>query len=60
MLAMSHPTTSSKLLLVADTRSSSSEPSRVPVRRYRLARLRFQARSVDPALRFEHLKRVYD
>jgi hypothetical protein len=60
MLAMSRPTTSSKLLLVADPRPSSSEPSMVPVRRYRLARLRIEARSIDPALRFEHLKRVYD
>jgi len=32
----------------------------VRVRRYRLARLRFEGRSAEPALRFEHLKRVFD
>ncbi len=57
---MSRPITSSKLLLVADPRPSSAEPGSVPVRRYRLARLRFEARSIDSAERFEHLKRVYD
>jgi hypothetical protein len=60
MLVMSRPITSSKLLLVADPRPASPEPGTVPVRRYRLARLRFEARSADPAHRFEHLKRVYD
>ena len=57
---MSRPITSSKLLLVADPRPSSPEPGNLPVRRYRLARLRFEARSADPAERFEHLKLVYD
>jgi hypothetical protein len=57
---MSSPITSSKLLLVADPRPASPEPSAVPVRRYRLARVRFETRSPDPANRFEHLKRVYD
>jgi hypothetical protein len=55
---MTRPTTSSKLLLVADRRAASTEPGTVPVRRYRLARLRFEGRSADA--RFEHLKRVYD
>ncbi len=57
---MSRPTTSSKLLLVADPRPATPETSGAPVRRYRLARLRFEPRSTDPAARFEHLKRVYD
>jgi hypothetical protein len=30
------------------------------VRRYRLARLRFDGRSADPASRFAHLKRTFD
>jgi len=48
-----------KLLLVADTRPA-AERGRPRVRRYRLARLRFDGRTVDPATRFDHLKRVYD
>jgi len=49
----------SKVLLVADRRDSihGGDPA---VRRYRLARLRFDGRPVEPALRFEHLKRVYE
>jgi hypothetical protein len=57
---MTRPAISSKLLLVADPRPVSPEPGTVPVRRYRLARLRLEARSADPANRFDHLKRVYD
>jgi hypothetical protein len=57
---MSRPTTSSKLLLVADPRPASTDPGGVSVRRYRLARLRFDARSEHPEERFDHLKRVYD
>jgi hypothetical protein len=30
------------------------------VRRYRLARLRFDGRAAEPAARFEHLKRAFD
>jgi hypothetical protein len=60
ILGMSNALTSSKLLLVADPRPVSSERGTVPVRRYRLARLRLEGRVADPALRFEHLKRVYD
>jgi len=57
---MSRPIPSSKVVLVHDPRPVSAEASGVPVRRYRLARLRFQAPAEDPAGRFEHLKRVYD
>ena len=52
--------TSSKLLLVADPRPVTSDNGGVPVRRYRLARLRIEPRSDDPNERFEHLKRVFD
>jgi hypothetical protein len=57
---MSRPTTSSKLLLVADPRPVAPVSGAVTVRRYRLARLRFEPRSDAPGERFEHLKRVYD
>jgi hypothetical protein len=60
MLAMTRPVTSSRVLLIADRRSPSAESAAVPVRRYRLARLRFDGRSADPASRFEHLKRTFD
>jgi hypothetical protein len=60
MLAMTRPIRSSKLLLVADPRPASPEPVTVPMRRYRLARLRFEGRSPESHLRFEHLKRVFD
>jgi hypothetical protein len=57
---MTRPSTMSKLLLVADRRAASTEPGAVPVRRYRLARLRLEGRTVGADSRFEHLKRVYD
>ncbi len=57
--AMSKPITS-KLLLVADRRTANPEPSTVPVRRYRLARLRLDGRATAPAKRFDHIKRVFD
>jgi hypothetical protein len=60
MLAMTRPDTSSKLLLVADTRHADTEHATVPVRRYRLARLRLEGRSAEASRRFEHLKRVFD
>jgi hypothetical protein len=58
--AMTRPVTSAKVLLVADRRIASPEPGSAPLRRYRLARLRFDGRAADQASRFEHLKRVYD
>lgn len=57
---MTAPTRSSKLLLVADRRVDSAEPAAPAIRRYRLARLRFESRPTGPEARFEHLKRVYD
>jgi hypothetical protein len=59
MLLMTAPN-ASKVLLVADRRSVAAEPGTVPLRRYRLARLRLDGRVAEPASRFEHLKRVYD
>jgi hypothetical protein len=60
MLDMTHPITSSKVLLVADQRSEREESGGAPVRRYRLARLRLDGRPAGPEARFEHLKRVFD
>jgi hypothetical protein len=60
MLSMTRPASSSKVLLVKDRRSDQSGPGAATVRRYRLARLRFDstpARSDSP---YEYLKRVYD
>jgi hypothetical protein len=48
------------MLLVADHRTPAAPAGSAPVRRYRLARLRFEGRLAEPASRFEHLKRVYD
>jgi len=57
---MTRPVRSSKVLLVADRRDAPAEAGGAAVRRYRLARLRFEGRAAEPASRFAHLKRVYD
>ena len=54
---MTHPAQTSRVVLVEDTRSAAPAP---PLRRYRLARLRFEGPSADPEKRFAYLKRVYD
>jgi hypothetical protein len=41
-------------------RGSPSNAAAQPVRRYRLAKLRLDARIAGSASRFEHLKRTYD
>ncbi len=60
MLSMTRPTASSRILLVADRRAETDAATGTPVRRYRLARLRFDDRPASADARFEHLKRVYD
>lgn len=60
ILSMTRPITSSRVLLVADRRPEADVSGDIPIRRYRLARLRFDARPADPEMRFEHLKRVYE
>jgi hypothetical protein len=57
MLTMTRPIAASKVLLVADRRAASPEPGSAPVRRYRLARLRYDGRPTEPATRFEQVKR---
>jgi hypothetical protein len=58
--AMPRPLTASKVLLVADRRTVPVNRRDTPIRRYRLARLRFDSRPADGESRFEYLKRVYD
>jgi hypothetical protein len=60
MLSMTRPASSSKVLLVKDRRSEQSESGASVVRRYRLARLRFDSRPAGTDSPYEHLKRVYD
>lgn len=60
MSTMNNPRMVSKVLLVADQRAGASRAAADPVRRFRIARLRFDGRSPEPAARFEHLKRVFD
>ena len=60
ILSMTRPITSSRVLLVADRRAEADERGGTPVRRYRLARLRFDSRPHGADARFEHLKRVYE
>jgi len=60
ILAMTRSVTASKVLLVADRRSAPPPRETVPVRRYRIARLRFDPPPASGESRFEHLKRTYD
>jgi hypothetical protein len=56
--AMIRPITSSRVLLVADRRVSAPKSGQAPVRRYRLARLRFDGRAFDSVTRSTQLKRI--
>ena len=60
ILAMTRPLTASKVLLVADRRTAPASRRDTPIRRYRLARLRFDSRPAIGESRFDYLKRVYD
>ncbi|HTX32654.1 MAG TPA: hypothetical protein VMD09_14825 [Solirubrobacteraceae bacterium] len=57
---MTRPATSSRVLLVEDRRAGAGAPAAVSVRRYRLARLRFDGPAADAGARFEYLKRSHD
>jgi hypothetical protein len=57
---MTRRVTASKVLLVADRRAASSPRESAPVRRYRLARVRFGRPPAAAESRFDYLKRVYD
>jgi hypothetical protein len=58
MLPMIRPLTPSKLLLIADRRDSTSRPSPVVVRRFRLARLKLDAGEPTSAARLSDLPRA--
>jgi hypothetical protein len=60
ILPMTRPAPSSKVLLVRDRRGEPPEPAPAVVKRYRLARLRFDGRPEGADCRYEHLKRAYD
>ena len=47
-------------MLLEDRRGGAATPGSAPVRRYRLARLRFEGQQTDSQRRFEYLKRAYD
>jgi hypothetical protein len=51
---------SSRVLLVEDRRDAKQAPAAVPLRRYRLARLRFGDRPAKPGARFKVLKPAHD
>lgn len=57
---MTRPLTPSKVLLVQDRRTAPQSRRDTPIRRYRLARMRFDSRLSDSESRFDYLKRVYD
>jgi hypothetical protein len=57
---MTRSVSASKVLLVADRRPVSGSRRDTPVRRYRIARLRFDRPPASGESRFEHLKRTYD
>ena len=60
ILAMTRPTASSRVTLVEDRRGAGASPGSAPVRRYRLARVRFDGPPADGDKRFEYLKRSHD
>lgn len=60
MPPMTRPAASSRVVLLEDRRGGAARAGSAPVRRYRLARLRFDSGPTDPERRFEYLKRTYD
>jgi hypothetical protein len=57
---MTRPASSSRVLLIEDRRAGADAPPGLPVRRYRLARLRFDGPTADSDGRFDYLKRPHD
>lgn len=60
MLSMTHAAQSNKVVLLEDRRGGPAVSGGVSVRRYRLARLRFDSYAGPESTRFEYLKRTYD
>jgi hypothetical protein len=59
-LPMTHSSKPNRLMLIADPRPAPSSTEHVAVRRYRIARLRFEQRPQSGEGRFDHLERTYD
>lgn len=57
ILTMTPRPTQSKVLIVSDSRSAAAESALAPIRRYRIARLRLDARQAPSTSRFEQAKR---
>ncbi len=58
---MTRPASSSRLILVEDRRGAAAADTRMlRLRRYRLARLRFEGPADSSAGRFDYLKRLHD
>jgi hypothetical protein len=57
---MTRPAPSSKVVLLVDRRGGPAASGPVPVRRYRLARLRVDGQAPASHKRFAHLARTYD
>lgn len=60
MLAMTRPAPSSKVVLLQDRRGGTELSAGAPLRRYRLARLRFEGLPEVSDRRFEYLKNTHD
>ncbi len=57
---MTHAASSSKVVLLEDRRGGTAGPGVASVRRYRLARLRFDGLPAPDPKPFEYLKRTHD
>jgi hypothetical protein len=57
---MTYAAPSSKVVLLEDRRGGAAVPGAASVRRYRLARLRFDGLVAPDSKRFEYLKRTHD
>jgi hypothetical protein len=57
---MTHAAPSSKVVLLADRRGGTAAAGGASVRRYRLARLRFDGYAAPDSKQFEYLKRTHD
>jgi hypothetical protein len=57
---MARPATSSKVVLLEVRRGGAASPASAPLRRYRLARLRFEGQRTESQQRLEYHKSRYD
>lgn len=57
---MTYPAPSTKLVILEDRRGSDHAHGQVRMRRYRIARLRFDGLPAPPERRFEYLKHTHD